>query len=144
VAVPLDAALSASRRAVAIAVVLALGCALGLVAIEAFGVLPLSRIPASYSSLFEAVGIATATIYASALAFSAESLARMSRNLLTVEEERYRLLAHNISDVISRHSRNARSGSFRRRRKPCSEHRPRCCSSMDCSTGFMLPIARLI
>ena len=106
VAVPLDAALSASRRAVAIAVVLALGCALGLVAIEAFGVLPLSRIPASYSSLFEAVGIATATIYASALAFSAESLARMSRNLLTVEEERYRLLAHNISDVISRHSRN--------------------------------------
>jgi len=106
VAVPLDAALSASRRAVAIAVALALGCALGLVMIEAFGVLPVSRIPASYGSLFEALGIATATIYASALAFSAESLAQMSRNLLMVEEERYRLLAHNISDVISRHSRN--------------------------------------
>ncbi|WP_040301071.1 PAS domain-containing sensor histidine kinase [Afipia clevelandensis] len=106
VAVPLDAALSASRRAVAIAVVLALGCALGLVMIEAFGVLPASRIPAAYGSLFEALGIATATIYASALAFSAESLAQMSRTLLTVEEERYRLLAHNISDVISRHSRN--------------------------------------
>jgi len=106
VAVPLDAALSASRRAVAIAVVLALGCALGLVMIEAFGALPVSRIPASYSSLFEALGIATATIYASALAFSAESLAQMSRKLLMVEEERYRLLAHNISDVISRHSRN--------------------------------------
>lgn len=106
VAVPLDAALSASRRAVAIAVVLALGCALGLVMMDAFGILPVSRIPASYSSLFEALGIATATIYASALAFSAESLARMSRKLLMVEEERYRLLAHNISDVISRHSRN--------------------------------------
>ena len=106
VAVPLDAALSASRRAVAIAVALALGCALGLVMIEAFGVLPVSRIPASYGTLFEALGIATATIYASALAFSAESLAQMSRNLLMVEEERYRLLAHNISDVISRHSRN--------------------------------------
>ncbi len=106
VAVPLDAALSASRRAVIIAVVLALGCALGLVMIDAFGVLPASRVPASYSSLFEALGIASATIYASALAFSAESLARMSRKLLMVEEERYRLLAHNISDVISRHSRN--------------------------------------
>jgi cell cycle sensor histidine kinase DivJ len=106
VAVPLDAALSASRRAVAIAVVLALGCALGLVMIDAFGLLPPSRIPASYSSLFEALGIATATIYASALAFSAESLAQMSRTLLMVEEERYRLLAHNISDVFSRHSRN--------------------------------------
>lgn len=106
VAVPLDAALSASRRAVVIAVVLALGCALGLVMIDAFGALPVSQIPASYSSLFEALGIATATIYASALAFSAESLAQMSRKLLMVEEERYRLLAHNISDVISRHSRN--------------------------------------
>ena len=106
VAVPLDAALSASRRAVIIAVVLALGCALGLVMIDAFGALPVSKIPASYSSLFEALGIASATIYASALAFSAESLARMSRKLLMVEEERYRLLAHNISDVISRHSRN--------------------------------------
>jgi cell cycle sensor histidine kinase DivJ len=106
VAVPLDAALSASRRAVIIAVVLALGCALGLVMMDAFGLLPVSLIPASSSSLFEALGIATATIYASALAFSAESLAHMSRKLLTVEEERYRLLAHNISDVISRHSRN--------------------------------------
>lgn len=106
VAVPLDAALSASRRAVIIAVVLALGCALGLVMMDAFGLLPASLIPASSSSLFEALGIATATIYASALAFSAESLAHMSRKLLTVEEERYRLLAHNISDVISRHSRN--------------------------------------
>lgn len=74
--------------------------------IDAFGALPVSRVPASYSSLFEALGIASATIYASALAFSAESLARMSRKLLMVEEERYRLLAHNISDVISRHSRN--------------------------------------
>lgn len=106
VAVPLDAALSTSRRAVAIAVVLALGCALGLVMIEAFGALPVSRIPVQYNSLFEALGIATATMYASALAFSAESLAETNRKLLVVEEERYRLLAHNISDVISRHSRN--------------------------------------
>lgn len=106
VAVPLDAALSTSRRAVAVAVVLALGCALGLVVIEAFGALPVSRIPVQYASLFEALGIATATMYASALAFSAESLAQTSRKLLVVEEERYRLLAHNISDVISRHSRN--------------------------------------
>ena len=106
VAVPLDAALSTSRRAVAVAVVLALGCALGLVMIEAFGLLPVTRIPAQYGSLFEALGIATATMYASALAFSAEALSRTSRKLLVVEEARYRLLAHNISDVISRHSRN--------------------------------------
>lgn len=106
VAVPLDAALSSSRRAVAVAVMLALGCAVGLVVIEAFGALPVSRTPVQYNSLFEAIGIATATMYASALAFSAEALAQTSRKLLVIEEERYRLLAHNISDVISRHSRN--------------------------------------
>ena len=106
VAVPLEAALSTSRRAVAIAALLALGCALGLVVIEAAGWLPTSRIPAQYSSPFEAIGIATATLYASALAFSAEALARAGRKLLQFEEERYRLLAHSISDVISRHGRN--------------------------------------
>ncbi|HEX7790396.1 MAG TPA: ATP-binding protein [Afipia sp.] len=106
IAVPLDAALSASRRVVGIAVALALGCVLALVTIEAFGVLPASKVPADLGSLFEALGIATATLYASALAFGAESLARMSKKLLDVEEERYRLLARNMSDVISRHRRN--------------------------------------
>ena len=106
IAVPLEAALSASRRIVGIAVVLALGCALTLVMIEAFGMLPVSRVPANANTLFEAIGIATATIYAAGLAFGAESLARTSKMLLHVEEERYRLLARNISDVISRHGRN--------------------------------------
>ena len=42
----------------------------------------------------------------SGLAFGAESLARTSVALLYFEEDRYRLLARNMSDVISRHSRN--------------------------------------
>lgn len=106
IAVPLEAALSASRRIVATTVVLALGCALTLVAMGALGVLPVSKVPAHFNSFFATVGIATATMYAAALAFSAEALARTSRKLLSDEEERYRLLARNISDVISRHSRN--------------------------------------
>ncbi len=106
IAVPLEAALSASRRIVAVAVILALGCALALVAIESFGILPASKVPAHFNSFFATVGIATATMYAAALAFGAESLARTSKKLLDDEEERYRLLARNISDVISRHSRN--------------------------------------
>ena len=106
IAVPLEAALSASRRIVGIAVALALGCALILVMTEAFGMLPPTNVPADISSLFEALGIASATIYASGLAFGAESLARTSKKLLDDEEERYRLLTRNISDVISRHGRN--------------------------------------
>jgi cell cycle sensor histidine kinase DivJ len=53
-----------------------------------------------------AFGVVSGTLYAAGLAFSAESLARTSVSLLSVEEDRYRLLARNMSDVISRHSRN--------------------------------------
>ena len=106
IVVPLEAALSASRRVVGFAVALALGCALTLVAVDMAGALPASKIPADLKLSFGALGIAAATLYASALAFGAESLAGMSKKLLVVEEERYRLLARSISDVISRHSRN--------------------------------------
>jgi cell cycle sensor histidine kinase DivJ len=53
-----------------------------------------------------AFGVASATLYAAGLAFGAESLARTSVSLLYIEEDRYRLLARNMSDVISRHRRN--------------------------------------
>ena len=53
-----------------------------------------------------AFGVASATLYAAGLAFGAELLARTSVALLYVEEDRYRLLARNMSDVISRHRRN--------------------------------------
>ncbi len=106
IAVPLEAALSASRRVVAAGVTLALGCALALMMLEAFDALPPSVIPAAAGPLFDAVGIASATVYAACLAFGAEWLARTSKKLLDTEEERYRLLARNISDVICRHARN--------------------------------------
>jgi two-component system, cell cycle sensor histidine kinase DivJ len=57
-------------------------------------------------AIFMAFGVASATLYAAGLAFGAESLARTSVSLLYVEEDRYRLLARNMSDVISRHRRN--------------------------------------
>jgi len=57
-------------------------------------------------AVFMAFGVASATLYAAGLAFGAESLARTSVALLYVEEDRYRLLARNMGDVISRHHRN--------------------------------------
>jgi cell cycle sensor histidine kinase DivJ len=56
--------------------------------------------------IFMAFGVASATLYAAGLAFAAESLAHTGVALLNVEEDRYRLLARNMSDVISRHRRN--------------------------------------
>jgi cell cycle sensor histidine kinase DivJ len=106
VAVPLEASLSASRRVVAFASALALSCAVALILMGTFGALPPFEAAASARGVFTAFGIASATLYAAALAFGAESLSRTGVALLNSEEDRYRLLARNMSDVISRHRRN--------------------------------------
>ena len=106
VLVPLEAALSASRRVVTFASALALACVCVLIALTTLDVLPASATGAAARALFMALGVASATLYAAGLAFGAESLARTSVSLLSDEEGRYRLLARNMSDVISRHRRN--------------------------------------
>ena len=106
VVVPLEAAPSASRRVVVLASALALTCAAMLIAFGYFGMLPTPELNTASHSIFMAFGVASATLYAAGLAFGAESLARTSVALLYVEEDRYRLLARNMSDVISRHRRN--------------------------------------
>jgi cell cycle sensor histidine kinase DivJ len=106
VVVPLEAALSASRRVVAFASALALSCAAILIVLGQFDVLPAAEASTALRGILMAFGVASATLYAVGLAFGAESLARTSVALLNVEEDRYRLLARNMSDVISRHRRN--------------------------------------
>ena len=106
VVVPLEAALSASRRVAAFASVLALSCAAVLILLGQFGWLPSGELSGAQRGVMMAFGVASATLYAAGLAFGAESLARTSVALLSREEERYRLLARNMSDVISRHQRN--------------------------------------
>ena len=104
VVVPLEASLSASRRVVAFASALALACAGLLMVFGYLEILPAKDLGAG--GLLMGLGVVSAMLYAAGLAFSAESLARTSVALLYVEEDRYRLLARNISDVISRHRRN--------------------------------------
>jgi cell cycle sensor histidine kinase DivJ len=106
VVVPLEAALSASRRVVAFASALALTCTALLIVFGHFDLLPAGDLDPFLRGVFMAFGVVSATLYAAGLAFGAESLARTSVALLYVEEDRYRLLARNMSDVISRHRRN--------------------------------------
>jgi len=104
VIVPLEAALSASRRVVAVASTLALAAAALLVLCGAYDLLPA---PAEHSqAALAALGVISASLYATGLALGAESLARTSFWLLYAEEDRYRLLACNMTDVIARHGRN--------------------------------------
>jgi two-component system, cell cycle sensor histidine kinase DivJ len=106
VLVPLEASLSASRRVVAFASALALSCAALLIGLSHFDMLPPPESGSALRGVLMGFGVASAMLYAAGLAFGAESLARTSVSLLYLEEDRYRLLARNMSDVISRHRKN--------------------------------------
>ena len=101
VVVPLEASLSASRRVVAIASTFALAAAGLLVLASKFDLLSTSD-PSGHIAL-ATLGIVSAALYAAGLALGAEALTRMSFWLLYAEEDRYRLLARNMTDVIARH-----------------------------------------
>jgi cell cycle sensor histidine kinase DivJ len=104
VVVPLEASLSASRKVVALASIFALAAAGLLLALNALGLQPPANVNAQGS--LAALGILSAVLYAAGLAFSVEQFTRMGAGLLNAEEERYRLLARNMTDVITRHGRN--------------------------------------
>ena len=107
VVVPLEAALSASRRVVAMASIFTLAAAGFLLSLGYFGLLPAAVATPEEHGALAALGIISAALYATGLALGAESLARTSFWLLYAEEDRYRLLARNMTDVIVRHGRNA-------------------------------------
>ena len=104
VVVPLEASLSASRRVVAIASTFALAAAGLLVLANELNMLPTADLGAPIA--LATLGIVSAALYAAGLALGAEALARTSFWLLYAEEDRYRLLARNMTDVITRHGRD--------------------------------------
>jgi cell cycle sensor histidine kinase DivJ len=106
VVVPLEAALSASRRVVALASTFALLAAGVLLLLSAQGLLPAPVPVAARHGALAALGIISASLYATGIALGAEQLTRTSAWLLYAEESRYRLLARNMTDVITRHARN--------------------------------------
>jgi cell cycle sensor histidine kinase DivJ len=106
VVIPVEASLSGSRRVIAFASALALACVTILIWAGFAGALPPPETGDVLRNVFMAFGLASATVYAAGLAFGAENLGRASVALLNTEEDRYRLLAENMSDVISRHRAN--------------------------------------
>jgi cell cycle sensor histidine kinase DivJ len=82
VIVPLEAALSASRRVVATASTLALAAAGLLMLCSTYDLLPVPATPEQGHGALAALGIISASLYATGLALGAESLARTSFWLL--------------------------------------------------------------
>ncbi|MPZ56939.1 MAG: PAS domain S-box protein [Rhizobiales bacterium] len=106
VVVPLEASLSASRRVVALASTFALAAAGLLLLLDAINLVPASATASDDLAALAALSIISAALYATGLALGAESLARTSIWLFYEEEDRYRLLARNMTDVITRHGRH--------------------------------------
>ena len=106
IVIPLEAALSASRRVVGFAFALATSCAALLIVLGHYHVLPVPDPGMALHGALTGFGVISAILYAAGLAWGTESLARTTVSLLCVEEDRYRLLALNMSDIISCHSRN--------------------------------------
>src|SRR5664279_1457166 len=104
VVVPLEASLSASRRVVLLAAIFALAAAGILFALNALGLQPPATV--NVHGTLAALAVVSAVLYAAGLALGAEQLTRTSAGLLNAEEERYRLLARNMTDVITRHGKN--------------------------------------
>ena len=106
VVVPVEAALSASRRVVVLAATVALGAAGLLLLLGANDLLPPPATGVDAHGALAALGIVSASLYAMGLALGAEQLARTGAWLRYAEEDRYHLLARNMTDVITRHGRN--------------------------------------
>lgn len=104
VVAPFEAALSGSRRAVGVASIIAVAAAAVLVLLGAVHLLPV--IGGQEWAAVATFGIAFAVVYAVALAISAEALTRAGASLRAAEADRYRLLAHAMTDVITRHGRD--------------------------------------
>jgi cell cycle sensor histidine kinase DivJ len=106
VIVPLEATLSASRREVAYALAVAVCPAGFLLLFSELGYVPVAVTLEQERAALVALGIMAGSIYAAGLALGVESMARTDSWLRRSEEDRYRLLACNMTDVIARHGRN--------------------------------------
>ena len=91
VLVPVEAALSGSRRVVALASIVALGAAGFLLLMSMFDPAPPRLALADQPTTLVVLGIVSALLYATGLALGSESLVRTSFWLNHAEEDRYRV-----------------------------------------------------
>jgi cell cycle sensor histidine kinase DivJ len=106
VLVPAEAALSGSRRVVALASTLALGAAGFLLLTSSLDPVALTLAPADGPPMLTMLGIVSALLYAMGLALGSQAPARGSYRPDHAEEGRCGLLAGAMADVVTRHDRN--------------------------------------
>ena len=99
----LEAIVSGSRRVVAVAAMLALGGVVLLMLAD-----PAASAIGRQAGALAALAIVSVLLYATGIALGAERIACGNSRLLVAQEERWRLLAGNMSDVVTRHGDGGR------------------------------------
>jgi len=105
-AVPVEAAMSGSRRVVVASIFVSLAILTGLVMAGEFHWLPVSRVNAADAQFYGTIGLVSAFLYTAMLAATIEHLSGKTDQAVQDHAQRYRLLAENATDMITRHGPN--------------------------------------
>ena len=105
-AVPVEAAMSGSRRVVVFSLVLSLCVLAALAMADAFQLLPGSIVPDGQRAALMALGLVSALGYIGMLAATIDHLYGKSQEAVKDSAQRYQLLAENATDMITRHEIN--------------------------------------
>jgi two-component system, cell cycle sensor histidine kinase DivJ len=97
--IPLEAAVSGSRRVVGAAAAVSFGGAVLLLLADPAAD---AAATADHARALAGLGVVSALLYATGIALGAEGIARANVRLLAAEDDRTRFLAGNMSDVITR------------------------------------------
>ncbi len=105
-AVPVEAAMSGSRKVILAAVFLSAAILAMLGVAAEVHWLPASRVSAGDAQMYGVVGLSSALLYIGMLAGTIEHLSGKSDQAVQDNARRFRLLAENATDVITRHGRD--------------------------------------
>ena len=106
--VPLEAALSGRARITALSAVLAVAIFIALAAAAAAGMLPAPAALAIDAATLTLVANLAAVLYAGAVAGSMVRIQSAARREIEASRERYRLIAENANDLVTRHDGTGR------------------------------------
>ncbi|ODA66866.1 Histidine protein kinase DivJ [Methyloligella halotolerans] len=108
VVVPIEAALASNRRVVLWSMLASLTGVIVLAAGSGLGAVPPAHPFPFPQSVLMSFGLLTAALYGAGIALSVQLVHRKSDDFMRMGEERYRLLAENATDMITRHDERGR------------------------------------